>query len=103
MSSECFVITGLFQWDCDLCRWVGSSCKKISECKPESRRAHADRLIAALDEITGHPCGNCINHWYCYTGKPDSKACSKVKSKEEKEAHLKYWRDKWKRDEKNAM
>ncbi len=93
--------------NCVECRWFFPDRKKtepkcqvpVAEgeeraCKFESRKEHADKILAQFNEIVDHPCGNCLNSLLCYQGGEKEVKCSKVKSREEKERHIKYWRDK---------
>ncbi len=82
--------------ECLECRWLVPDNMKcyLEKCHFESRKEHADKLIARFTEIIDHPCGNCLNSLFCYKEGPNETRCSKVKSREEKERHVKYWRDK---------
>lgn len=91
----------LYGQKCIECRWYfpdrkqkNPKCQKRGKCEFESRKEHADKLLTQFNEIFDHPCGNCLNSLFCYQGGPNETKCSKVKSKEEKERYIQYWKDK---------
>jgi len=62
----------LYGQKCIECRWYFPDRKqKIPKCQKEkcefeSRKEHADKLLAQFNEIFDHPCGNCLNHLLCF-------------------------------------